>query len=85
MLFPISYPHNSEHLLLCYDFSDESQFNSYFDSLSDSVINANYDRSKFPEFGDRVLTLSTCYRLSLGQRYLVQGKLIETQPYSQED
>lgn len=80
-----AYPHTSEHLLLCYDFGDEAQFQRYFDSLSDSVINANYDRDLFPAFGDKVLTLSTCYRLSLGQRYLVQAKLIDTQPYLQED
>lgn len=81
-----AYPHTSEHLLLCYDFGDEAQFQRYFDSLSDSVINANYDRNLFPEFGDKILTLSTCYRLSLGQRYLVQAKLIDTQPYYlQED
>lgn len=80
-----AYPHTSEHLLLCYDFGNETQFRSYFDSLSDSVINANYDRDRFPAFGDKVLTLSTCYRLSLGRRYLVQAKLIETAPYHQED
>lgn len=78
-----AYPHTSEHLLLCYDFSDETQFDAYFDSLSDA-INANYDQDSFPAFGDRIVTLSTCYRLSFGQRYLVQGVLTATYPVAQE-
>jgi len=73
-----AYPHTSEHLLLCYDFSDETQFDTFFGGLSDYVVNANYDRERFPVFGDQVLTLSTCYRLSRGVRYLVQATLTAT-------
>lgn len=79
-----AYPHTSEHLLLCYDFSDEAQFNDYFSSLSDSVINANYNHNAFPAFGEKVVTLSTCYRLSRGQRYLVQGVLTAAYTVAQE-
>ena len=71
-----AYPHSSEHLLLCYDFDDPDQFNAYFASLTDNV-NANYRRELFPEFGDKVLTLSTCYKQNRMQRYLVQGVLTE--------
>ena len=69
-----AYPHSSEHLLLCHDFTDEDEFNRYFDKLADGV-NTNYDREMFPAFGDKVLTLSTCYKQNRMQRYLVQAKL----------
>lgn len=55
------------------------QFAAYFDSLADGV-NCNYRRDLFPQFGDKVLTLSTCYRQNRTQRFLVQGVL--TQEYT---
>lgn len=69
-----AYPHSSEHLLLNYDFSDEAQFNGYFAALN-SAIDSHYREELFPEFGDRVITLSTCYKSNRMQRYLVQGVL----------
>ncbi len=69
-----AYPHSSEHLLLNHDFTDEEEFTEYFGSLKDGV-NTNYDRDMFPLFGDKVLTLSTCYKENRMQRYLVQAKL----------
>lgn len=69
-----AYPHSSEHLLLNYDFTDEEQFNGYFAALSNS-IDSNYRRELFPGAGDRVITLSTCYKSNRMQRYLVQGVL----------
>lgn len=42
------------------------------------AINANYRRELFPQAGDKVLTLSTCYRQNRMQRFLVQGVLAET-------
>lgn len=77
-----AYPHSSEHLLLCHDFSDEEQFNAYFGALSDT-IDSNYRRELFPSFGDKVLTLSTCYRSNRLQRYLVQGVLTAEYPVTQ--
>lgn len=74
-----AYPHSSDHLLLCNDFNDPDQFAAYFDSLADGV-NCNYRRDLFPQFGDKVLTLSTCYRQNRTQRFLVQGVL--TQEYT---
>ena len=71
-----AYPHSSEHLLLCYDFSDPEEFKGYFESLDGSFA-ANYRRELFPEPGDEVLTLSTCYRNNRMQRYLVQAVLAE--------
>ena len=72
-----AYPHSSEHLLLCHDFTDPQQFAEYFASLGEA-INANYRRELFPQAGDKVLTLSTCYRQNRMQRFLVQGVLTET-------
>jgi len=72
-----AYPHSSEHLLLCHDFTDSQQFADYFASLGEA-INANYRRELFPQAGDKVLTLSTCYRQNRMQRFLVQGVLTET-------
>lgn len=71
-----AYPHSNEHLLLCHDFSDESEFTAYFNNLS-AAADANYRRDSFPEYGDKVITLSTCYRPDRQQRYLLQGILVK--------
>ena len=69
-----AHPHSSEHLLLCHDFKKESHFNNFFQGLTAS-FDSNYRPELFPEFGDKVLTLSTCYRSNRLQRYLVHGIL----------
>lgn len=71
-----AYPHSSEHLLLCHDFTDSKEFAAYFDSLTDG-LDAHYRTELFPEEGDKVLTLSTCYKRNRMQRYLVQGVLTQ--------
>lgn len=71
-----AYPHSSEHLLLNHDFTNEEEFTAYFASLN-AVIDAHYREDLFPEVGDRVLTLSTCYKSNRMQRYLVQGVLAQ--------
>jgi len=74
-----AYPHSSEHLLLCHDFTDQKEFADYFAALTDK-LDAHYRTELFPEEGDKVLTLSTCYKRNRMQRYLVQGVL--TQVYN---
>ena len=69
-----AYPHSSEHLLLNHDFTDGEDFAAYFASLG-NTIDSNYRPELFPEEGDRVITLSTCYKSNRMQRYLVQGVL----------
>ena len=69
-----AYPHSSEHLLLAHDFSDGGQFEAFFAGL-DEGIDTHFRRELFPEVGDKVLTLSTCYKSNRMQRYLVQGVL----------
>ena len=39
-------------------------------------LQSNFRTDAWPEPGDRVLTLSTCFRGDNHQRYLVQGKLV---------
>ena len=69
-----AHPYSSDHLLLCNDFTNEAEFDSFFNGLTSS-FDSNYRRDLFPEFGDKVLTLSTCYRSNRLQRYLVHGVL----------
>ena len=72
-----AYPHSNEHLLLCYDFADAEDFTAYFDDvLARKSLQANFRTDAWPVPGDRVLTLSTCFRGDNHQRYLVQGKLV---------
>ena len=72
-----AYPHSSEHLLLCHDFADAEDFTAYFDDVrAQKSLQANVREDAWPQPGDRVLTLSTCYRGDNHQRYLVQGKLV---------
>ena len=69
-----AYPYSSEHLLLNYDFTRESTFTAFFDGLNET-IDSHYRRELLPGAGDRVITLSTCYKSNRMQRYLVQGVL----------
>ena len=72
-----AYPHSNEHLLLCHDFADADDFTAYFDGVqAQKSLQANFRTDAWPEPGDRVLTLSTCFRGDNHQRYLVQGKLV---------
>lgn len=72
-----AYPHSNEHLLLCHDFSDAGDFTAYFDGVqAQKSLQANFRTDAWPVPGDRVLTLSTCFRGDNHQRYLVQGKLV---------
>ena len=77
-----AYPHSSEHLLLEHDFSSEKQFDAYFAGLKDG-IDTNYRRELFPQAGDKVITLSTCYKSNRLQRYLVQGVLTAEHPVTE--
>ena len=68
---------DDRHLLYNADYSDKNNFDYFFKTVSVSKeIGNNYDREAFPEFGDRVLILSTCLNGDRSRRYLVMGKLI---------
>ena len=53
-----------------------------FAALKDG-IDTNYRRDLFPEFGDKVLTLSTCYKSNRLQRYLIQAVLTAEYPVTE--
>lgn len=73
--------HSNEHLLYCHDFSDETQFDAFFSSLTeDSSPDSHIDAEALPQAGDKVLTLSTCYSANKNLRYLVMGVLEEFVP-----
>ena len=73
--------HSNEHLLYCHDFSDETQFDAFFSSLTeDTSPDSHSDAEALPQAGDKVLTLSTCYSANKNLRYLVMGVLEEFVP-----
>lgn len=73
--------HRNEHLLYCHDFSDETQFDAFFSSLTeDTSPDSHIDAEALPQAGDKVLTLSTCYSANKNLRYLVMGVLEEFVP-----
>ncbi len=73
--------HSNEHLLYCHDFSDETQFDAFFSSLTeDTSPDSHIDAESLPQAGDKVLTLSTCYSANKNLRYLVMGVLEEFVP-----
>ena len=72
---------SNEHLLYCHDFSDETQFDAFFSSLTeDTSPDSHIDAEALPQAGDKVLTLSTCYSANKNLRYLVMGVLEEFVP-----
>lgn len=73
--------HSNEHLLYYHDFSDETQFDAFFSSLTeDTSPDSHIDAEALPQAGDKVLTLSTCYSANKNLRYLVMGVLEEFVP-----
>lgn len=77
--------HNNEHLLANYDFSDPAVFDEFFSSLTgEETLSGNFNRELFPEAGDQVLTLSTCYGRNRNLRFLVMGVLTETYTVASE-
>lgn len=70
-------PYSSIHILHYYDFHTERRYNSFFDSVfSIRALSMHLDEANRPEFGDRVMILSTGLRGDRMQRYLVMAKLI---------
>ena len=75
-------PHSNEHLLANHDFSDQTEFETFFTELGESrSLSSQMRADLFPEYGeDRVLVLSTCFRGNNRQRFLVQGRLLAELP-----
>ncbi|MBQ7930637.1 MAG: sortase [Clostridia bacterium] len=67
-------PYKNWHILHTYDFSEEYWYKSFFDSIGKiRSIGANFNREIIPEYGDRVIILSTCLNEDSTKRYLVMA------------
>lgn len=74
-------PHDKSHILYYNDFTQESVYNTFFQNiLQTHSLYANVNAENAPEFGDRVVILSTCLNGGTSQRYVVMGKLVEEIP-----
>lgn len=70
-------PFSAIHILHYYDFNMERRFTSFFDEVfSTRVLGMHLAEEDRPEFGDKVLILSTGLRGDKLQRYLVMAKLV---------
>lgn len=73
--------YSNVHILHYYDFSSEIVYYAFFDDIMKiRTISSNTDRSKMPNYGDKVIILSTCLYSGNKQRYLVLAKLIGEGP-----
>lgn len=70
--------HSNEHILCYNDFSDKRAFDSFFADFYDESKSCDHlVPDAMPHFGDKLLTLSTCYEPNKNQRYLVFGVLTD--------
>lgn len=68
-------PYSSLHILHYYDFASARRYNTFFDAVYDiRALGMHVAEGESPEFGDRVLILSTGMRGDRSQRYLVLAK-----------
>ncbi len=73
--------HSKEHILYYYHFEEEESFRQFFETFYDSSKSCDHiDPDALPRFGDKLLTLSTCYAPDKSQRYLVYGVLTNVIP-----
>ena len=74
-------PHDKSHILYYNDFTQEEVFTSFFQkALESRSLYSNVNPDYAPEYGDRVVILSTCLNGETEQRYVVMGKLVEEIP-----
>ena len=73
-------PHSNESLLKAHDFTKHSEFTAFFEEIASAGNGAQRREDCFPLAGDRVLVLSTCWRVNNQNRFLVMGKLIADIP-----
>jgi len=69
-------PFTKKHVLGTYDFSVDYWYNTFFKKVGRvREIGANFDRTIFPDPGDRVIILSVCLNQDTTRRYLVMAVL----------
>lgn len=65
------------HILANHDFSNKSEFDAYFNSLENTrTLTANFNEAYKPEYGDKVLILSTCVDGDSSKRFIVVAKQV---------
>lgn len=70
-------PYSNEHILYQHNFSNENEFNAFFDNIfSITEEGAQLDPSARPAFGDKIVVLSTCLQVNRSRRFLVMGALV---------
>lgn len=71
-------PYENWHILHTYDFSVKYWYRNFFDSIGKiRSIGAKFNREITPEYGDRVIILSTCLNEDSTKRFLVMAILQE--------
>ncbi len=71
-------PFDTSHILAAYDFTNDYWYKSFFKRIKDiRSLEANFDETYFPEYGDKVIILSTCLNGDSSNRYLVMAVLRE--------
>jgi len=69
-------PYENLHILHTYDFSVKYWYNSFFKSIRKiRSFGANFNQEIIPEYGDRVIILSTCLNEDSTKRFLVMAIL----------
>jgi sortase B len=70
-------PYDDSHILYYHDFSDEYTYESFFNDIFSIYSDAARFHEEFaPEYGDKVIMLSTCLIGNHSRRFVVMGKLI---------
>lgn len=68
-------PYSDEHILYEHDFTDEGVFKRFFEAaMNTRDLMCRFDEDNMPEFGDRVIILSTCIS-GTPMRFLVMASL----------
>lgn len=67
-------PYSNMHILDAYDFSNRYWYKNFFKGVFDTrAFGAQFDDEITPEFGDRVIILSTCLNEDRTKRFLVMA------------
>lgn len=70
-------PYERRHILYYHDFTDEEVYTSFFEGvMSTRSMEARFHEKYAPEYGDRVIVLSTCLIGNNYNRFVVMGKLV---------
>ena len=76
-------PLDNSHILYYHNFNNELVYTDYFDQVFQiRSLQAVFDENYKPQYGDRVLMLSTCYSTDYSRRFVVMAKLTDEFVYS---